>query len=151
MNEARVAKLATSVSTVMEELIDILERENQALQEHNPAAIAGMNREKVTAARAYELKMKALCEATTDLSDLDGEYTATLERLAEILDPLADENARLLKVAMEANRRLLESVTDALQALDPVASGYTPKGVVADDGAKTAKSSVVPISIDHSL
>ncbi|MBK8908779.1 MAG: flagellar export chaperone FlgN [Rhodospirillales bacterium] len=151
MNETKATRLATGVGEAMEQLIDILKRENQALIERDTAAVAGMVREKAAAARAYELKMKALCEALNDLGNLDGRYTETLERLGAVLEPLVEENARLLKVAMEANRRLLAAVGEAIRSLNPIASAYNPKGARNGDKAAKPMAPVVPISVDHSL
>lgn len=151
MNETKVTRLATGVGQAMEQLIDILKRENQALMDRDVAAVAGMVREKSAAARAYETRMKALCEALDERGELDGRYTESLERLGEVLEPLAEDNARLLKVAMEANRRLLAAVGDAIRSLNPIASAYTPKGALNGDKAVKPMATVVPLKVDHTL
>jgi flagellar biosynthesis/type III secretory pathway chaperone len=149
MNATKVEKLAAGVANAMEHLASVLERENAALTEFRPETVVALVREKSTAVRAYEAKIRALRQETADLSALDDQRRRDLRELGEMLAPLANDNERLLRVAIEANRRLLDAFADAVRTLSGEASAYSRRGTVASRGVTAAKR--IALSVNQSL
>ncbi len=146
---SKAAMLASGLADAMAHLADVLERENEALLAGRPRAIAGLLREKNAAARSYEAKITALRDETADFRDLDGAKRNELAGLAAALAPLAEDNARLLKVAIEVNHRLLDAVADAVKAVSPAANAYSRSGSPGNGGA--AAPAGVALTVNRSL
>jgi flagellar biosynthesis/type III secretory pathway chaperone len=149
MNATKAEKLAAGVANAMEHLASVLERENAALTEFRPETVVALVREKSTAVRSYEAKIRALRQETSDLASLDDQRRRHLRQLGEMLAPLANENERLLRVAIEANRRLLDAFVDAVCSLSGEAANYSRRGTVG--GRSVSGGKRVALSVNQTL
>lgn len=147
--EAKIKDLITLTGN----LADLLERENTALREHRPADVAGLLNEKQTLSRVYEariIRFAKLSETPEAFKDMDPELLERLKTLGGKVNTLMDVNERLLKVAIEANRRVMEAIADAVKSNAPGPGVYSANGAVRDNGGKAA-TMTSPVSVNRSL
>ncbi len=131
----------------------LLETENKALREHRAADVKPLLEEKTSLCRAYENKVLALDELSRmpdQFEDVDRDPIERLRGLGEKVRLLIEENSRLLKVSIEANKRVLDAVAEAIKENSPAAGIYTARGAV-DPGNTKAASQTTPISVNRSL
>ncbi len=147
--EAKIKDLITLTGN----LADLLERENIALREHRPADVAGLLNEKQTLSRVYEariIRFGKLTETPDAFKDMNPELLERLKALGGKVNALMDVNERLLKVAIEANQRVMEAIANAVKGNNPGPGVYSASGVVRDDPGK-AGSMTSPVSVNRSL
>ncbi len=147
--EAKIKDLITLTGN----LADLLERENTALREHRPADVAGLLNEKQTLSRVYEariIRFSKLSETPEAFKDMDPGLLERLKTLGAKVNALMDVNERLLKVAIEANQRVMEAIANAVKSHSPGPGIYSANGAVRDDPGKAA-SMTSPISVNRSL
>lgn len=131
----------------------LLEAENRALREHRSADVKLLLEEKNSLCRAYESRVLALNELSKEPEQFEGVDRDLIERLhglSEEVQLLVEENSRLLKVSIEANKRVLDAVAEAIKESGASAGIYTARGAV-DPGNTTAASQTTPISVNRSL
>lgn len=131
-------------------LADVVERENGALAAHERTNFDEILDEKATLGRIYETRMQALDKDASDVAEIEPELRDDLKAVGTRLRTLVDENARLLKVAIEANRRVVDLIAEAVKASTPGPGVYGAKGVVGGSRNRAAPASL-PLSLDHSL
>jgi len=129
-------------------LADLLSRENEALRTKNNEALNEILDEKVTLGRVYESRVMGLTEDPDALEGIEMEQRERLRALGGKVNGLIEENARLLKVAIETNRRVVNLIAEAVKASAPSAGTYSQTGATGMD-QQTAQN--VAISIDHTL
>ena len=131
-------------------LADILERENTALKERNHQDIHRLLDEKVTIGRVYESRLLALQENPSILDEADNELKERLKVLGENVNELVEKNALLLKVAIEANRRVVDLIAEAVSEASPSAGTYSAKGS-KDALTQSHRPQNISISLDQVL
>jgi len=112
-------------------LVDILERENDALSNRRNAELRDILDEKVTLSRVYESRMQVISEKPELLDDVDADLREKLQNLGQQVSTLIESNGRLLKVAMTVNRRVVELIAEAVREATPSAGTYGAKGTAA--------------------
>ena len=130
-------------------LVGLLERENDALSNRKYSGINEILDEKVTLGRVYESRIMGLTDDPAALEQVDRELRERLRSLGEKVNGLIEENAELLKIGIEANRRVVDMIAEAVKASVPSAGTYSANGA-ADVEQHTASNNVA-ISIDHTL
>jgi len=131
-------------------LADLLLRENDALRNKNNGVLNEILDEKVTLGRVYESRVMGFTEDPEALEGVDQEQRDRLRALGEKVNGLIEENASLLKIAIETNRRVVNLIAEAVKASVPSAGTYSPTGATGGiDHHGAAKN--VAISIDHTL
>jgi hypothetical protein len=131
----------------------LLETENRALREHRAADVELLLEEKTGLGRAYESRVLALNELSKDpdqFEEVDRDLIERLHGLGEKVQLLIEENSRLLKVSIKANKMVLDAVAEAIKESGGGAGIYTARGAV-DPGNTTAASQTTPISVNRSL
>jgi len=131
-------------------LADILERENAALASRDHQ---GMNRlldEKVTIGRIYESRLLAIEENPSLLDDVDEELKERLKSLGEKINSMIEKNGMLLKAAIEANRRVVDLIAEAVRDATPNAGTYSSKGSTEIPN-QSHKPQNVSITLDQTL
>ncbi len=131
-------------------LADLLERENQSLEDKQSKDLNEILDEKVTLGRVYESRIIGLTENPEVLKEVD---TGLRERLRDIgvkVNGLIEENAKLLKIAIEANRRVVNLIAEAVKASAPGTGTYSSSGIAGAADHHGAPKNVA-ISIDHTL
>lgn len=136
--------------TITGRLVDLLDRENSALVNNQNKDLSEILDEKVTLGRVYESRILGLAEASSDAIDsVDLELRDRLRGLGNKANDLIEENAKLLKVAIEANRRVVNMIAEAVKASVPSAGTYAPNGAHAIEHHAATKNAA--IAVDHTL
>ena len=131
-------------------LAELLQRENDALKNHRSQEVRDLLDEKATLSRVYETRFKGLSEQSEIFEQADLDIRERLKALGDKVQALIDENARLLKTAIEANRRVVDLIAEAVREQQPSAGVYGANGVTSQDGAKAAGQQVA-FSLDQNL
>lgn len=129
-------------------LADVLAQENDALRAKKPAVIVSLLDHKLALCRAYENRFKLIAEKPASLNDVDAEGRNRLKGLGETIHGLMEENAVLLRAAIEAHRRIMDVIGDAVRSAKPSANTYSRKGVA---GVASRRSEPAPLTLDRSL
>ena len=131
-------------------LADLLERENVALREKQNKELNEILDEKVTLGRVYESRIMGLTEDPEALDNVDKELLERLRGIGEKVNGLIEDNAKMLKIAIEANRRVVNLIAEAVKASVPSAGTYSPTGGTGTHDPRGAPNNVA-LSIDHTL
>ncbi len=131
---------------VCERMIEILHIENDALEAQNPKAMADTLSEKDKLSRLYERHTRAIAIDTKSFAELDDDLRTTLKELSEEMDTLIERNARMLKMNIDLNRRVLMKFADVAKKMTPHSGTYADDANVGTRGETTS-----PISINETL
>ena len=131
-------------------LADLLERENLALREKQNKELNEILDEKVTLGRVYESRIMGLTEDPEALDNVDKELLERLRGIGEKVNGLIEDNAKMLKIAIEANRRVVNLIAESVKASVPSAGTYSPTGATGTQDHRAAPKNVA-ISVDHTL
>ncbi len=123
-----VAKRMTDLVNVTTRLIDVLERENELLRERRYNELNLILDEKETIARVYQARIMGLEENPDVLNDATEEDRGHLRELAQKVDTLMAQNARMLEVAMVVSKRIVDLVAEAVKDAQPTSGAYSKKG-----------------------
>lgn len=145
-----VAALTSAVVDTAACLVAAISAENAALREGSARRMTEIAERKAAARSAYEAKLTALRSASDDFSGLEDGERRTLRRAGEQLTAVTAENLLLLKAAMEANRRLMDAVAEALRAAMRGAGVYSQSGTVAGAFSGAAPTSMA-VSVNRAL
>ena len=129
-------------------LATLLERENLALRARRTAEVGDILSEKNALIRAFESRVEGLAEQADDLAQVDPDLRERLAGIGHKVNRLTDENARLLKIGIEVNRRVMDSVAEAVKSSRPGAGTYSANGAV-ESGRNGHRN--VSISVDRTL
>ena len=134
-------------------LADLLTRENRALREHRTPDVTALLEEKNTLSRVYESRVSRLSKISEKpqiMTQVNADLRERLRNLGEKVNGLMEDNAKLLKSAIDANRRVVEAIAEAVKSGQPGPGTYSANGSV-DAGGNTAASQTTPISVNRSL
>ena len=131
-------------------LVDLLTQENAALRAKRHEDVAALLEKKASLGRAYESRVQGLVEKPDSLAQVDQALCQRLRDLGEMMRGLMEENALLLKVAIEASRRVVQSVSEAVKSSQPGPGTYAANGAVGTPSNGTAPRNLA-ISVDQSL
>lgn len=131
-------------------LVELMTQENAALHAKRHEDVAALLEKKISLGRAYESRVQGLVEKPDSLAQVDQALRQRLRGLAEKMHGLMEENARLLKVAIEAGRRVVESVSEAVKSSQPGPGTYSANGAVGTPRNGAAPRNLA-ISVDQSL
>ena len=131
-------------------LAELLERENEALQNKRHSEFNEILDEKVTLGRVYESRIMGLTKDSEGLDNVDADLLDRLRSLGGKVHGLMEENAQYLKVAIEANRRVVDLIAEAVKENSPNAGTYSQKGMLGGT-TKGDAAQIAPFSLDQSL
>lgn len=122
-------KKLSRLLTLMSELCSVLKKENTLLKKQRQSECAALLEQKTKLSSAYEESFTYFSQRAEMLKALPEKQKQILRKAALTLEKLTKENARLLKINMEATSRLLnaivQDVTEQTQAQTPL---YTRQG-----------------------
>lgn len=121
-----LTKRVNDLIVITGRLADLLERENVALREKRNKELNEILDEKVTLGRVYESRIMVLTEDPEALDRVDQELCKRLRGIGEKVNGLIEDNAKMLKIAIEANRRVVNLIAEAVKASVPSAGTYSP-------------------------
>lgn len=135
---------------ITERLADILKRENSALRNRRSQELHALLDDKVTLSRVYETRMQFYNENPNALSDATPELREKLRTMGALTSELLHENAKMLKVAIEANRKVVDMIATAVKNVTPSSGTYRANGIT---GLSDHKSEVqgIALSLDQTL
>ena len=142
-NEERVNDLIF----ICERMIEILTVENKALRAHQAEVIKERLEEKTQLSLFYERHMKSLQKKPDCFKGMDDDLLTNLRELGDEMQELLDENGRLLKVAMDSNRKFIRRVGEAAQQHAPHSGTYAQNAQAGSQGAAAA----APVSLNQEL
>ena len=131
---------------VCERMIDILKNENQALEDKNPRALADTLTEKDKLSRLYERHTRGIAQNLDDFKALDERVREGLKQMSNEVDELVEQNARMLKMNIDLNRRVLLKFADVAKKMTPHSGTYADDANIGVRGENTA-----PISLNETL
>ncbi|MDH5749632.1 MAG: hypothetical protein OEY85_10025 [Rhodospirillales bacterium] len=135
---------------INERLVDVLKRENAALTALRTEELKDLKSDKESLTRAYESRVLGVYKNIDDLSQVDKDLLERLGILCGKVDALVEENTLLLRVGMEANRRVVDMIAEAVKSLNSGAQTYSGTGAMAH-GNLRKNQPVGSISINETL
>ncbi|MBM3565047.1 MAG: flagellar protein FlgN [Alphaproteobacteria bacterium] len=146
-----INKRLSELILISGQLADMLDRENDALARYDRKTFVSLVEEKTRLGRIYETQMIGLSKSKEeDFVDADPDLRDRLRALGDEVRDLIARNARLLKIAIEANRRVVDAIADAVKSSVPNPGVYGGQGRVAAAGSH-AHPSGPALSFDRSL
>lgn len=140
---------AHQFNLVAEQLIGLLTEENAALRTHDTSVSRRRGDEKTRLANAYAALFAGFAKDETALAGLEAETRGVMGEVGRTLEVLTEENGRLLKIAMQSSRTVLDIVAEAAKAIQPTAGTYGAHGRVGEGRRHGSRG--VPLSVDESL
>jgi len=138
------------IMLIIERLSDVLERENAALKDRKIQEVHALLDDKVTLSRVYETRMQYYNENPDELTNVSPELRDKLSTVGANISKLLQQNAAMLKVAIEANRKVVDMIAAAVKSATPGPGTYGSNGV---PGLPDHKSQVqgMALSLDQTL
>ena len=136
---------------ISEHLIRLLHKENVALVGQDNTTVAALLDEKDALCRAYEQRALVLSKFSDELRDeeIEQDRIELVRDMGAQINTLIEENANLLRAAIEANSLVMSLVAQAVRETQSSAGTYGANGDVTH---KTLKSPTdVAVSYDQSL
>lgn len=143
-------KRVNDLIVITDRLADLLERENAALREKKTKVLNEILDEKVTLGRVYESRIMGLTEDPEALDNVDKELLERLRGIGEKVNGLIEDNAKMLKIAIEANRRVVNLIAESVMASVPSAGTYSPTGATGTQDHRAAPKNA-SMSVDRTL
>ena len=140
----------TDLITVTGRLIELLERENDALTNRQTDVVHDLLDEKTALSRVYETRFNSLTEKPEILQHSDPKLREQLVVLAGRVEELMAQNTKLLGAAIEVNSQVVDLIAEAVRNEQPSAGIYSSDAVTSEDGANAAGRHVA-LSIDQTL
>lgn len=137
MNAIPEKKLTTMLA-IMGELCKILKKENMLLKKQRQVECVSFLDQKSKISAAYEQAFSYFAEHKSILSSLPEKQKKMFRMAAVTLSDLTTENARLLKINIEASSRLLGAIVQDVKEQSKNTNLYTPQGEVESDGGNPA-------------
>ncbi len=131
-------------------LTELLDKENGALKAGRTDEVSPLLKDKTALGRAYESRFRGLAEETVALKAVDASLRERLRGVAEKVEQRMRQNEALLRVALEAHRRVVQVIAEAVQASQPSAGTYSPAGTVSP-ADRAARGPVAALTINQSL
>ena len=100
--------------------------------------------------RIYETRVKGLPKGPEALDAAPPELRDKLREMGEKVNLMVEENGRLLKITIEANRRVVELVAESVKLQKRGPGIYSAKGL-ADGGKRSSAPQNLAISVNQSL
>jgi len=135
---------------ITERLATLLMKENKALTDKNAKEATRYLEEKSNLSRIYESRIKGMMDNPSALAAVDPELRQKLRDWGEKVNLMIQENARLLKITIEANRRVVEMVATAVKSQQPGPGIYSAKGTANKSDVHSAPRNLA-LSLDRSL
>ncbi len=144
------AQLLSDLATDTARLIMAIDAETAALRHRDLSAFADLGKTKAAAVSVWEKRMMAIDRTAGGMRALPPEDRRVLDALAVRLAAATEENVRLLRIAVDAGRRTMKSVAEAVKAMAPGPAVYSRDGSQAAP-SRTGVKPAVAVSFDRSL
>jgi hypothetical protein len=135
---------------ITERLANLLTKENKALNDKDANEATQYLDEKGNLSRIYETRIQGLIDDPSILANAAPELRDKLRELGETVNIMIKENAQLLKITIEANRRVVSMVAAAVKTQQPGPGTYSAKGTADKNDVHSAPRNLA-LSLDQSL
>ena len=135
---------------ITERLATLLKKENRALNDKDANEATQYLDEKGNLSRIYETRIQGLIDNPSILANAAPELRDKLRELGESVNVMIQENAQLLKITIEANRRVVAMVAEAVKTQQPGPGTYSAKGTADKNDVHSAPRNLA-LSLDRSL
>ena len=135
---------------ITERLANLLTKENKALNDKDANEATQYLDEKSNLSRIYETRIQGLMDDPSILANAAPELRDKLRELGQSVNVMIQENAQLLKITIEANRRVVSMVAAAVKTQQPGPGTYSAKGTADKNDVHSAPRNLAP-SLDRSL
>ncbi len=142
------AALGGRLAAEARRLTDILGRESKLLEGMDPIALAALLPDKREATASYRALIEQVARRPELLGELGAGEKADLRAAAADLASATEANARALKAGIDANRRLVGAIAEAVQKKHDPADFYQSSGRV---GQATPNGAPPAVSFNHVL
>lgn len=143
MTEEQIEVKIGVLMDTMTHLANVLVQENNALKEHKVEVVTALQEQKQTFGNNYYGQMQYVAANPKMFLALDAKGREELRKTARALDEAMRENERLLKLGIEVNEKIMETIIDAAKKHDQRNSVY------AANGALGLGAQMAPISCDQ--
>lgn len=135
---------------ITERLEALLTKENKALSDKDAKVATSYLDEKNNLSRIYESRTKGIMDNISALASVEPELRTKLRELGEKVNVMIRQNAQLLKITIDANRRVVEMVAEAVKSQQPGPGIYSAKGTANKSDVHSAPRNM-SLSLDQSL
>ena len=135
---------------ITERLANLLTKENKALNDKDANEATQYLDEKSNLSRIYETRIQGLMDDPSILANAAPELRDKLRELGQSVNVMIQENAQLLKITIEANRRVVSMVAAAVKTQHPGPGTYSAKGTADKNDVHSAPRNLA-LSLDRSL
>ena len=131
-------------------LDELLERENAALERHDADSVGDLLDEKRKLVRAYEIRLRGFEEDPASLKEVDETTRDELADLGTRLTEQMEQNARMLEVAVETSRAVVDSIVEGAKAQQSGATTYTSGATAAAERTRPGARGAA-LTVDQTL
>ncbi len=117
----------------IEQLIAMIANENVLLKAHDVDGIQDLHNEKLRLVRRIELRKELISRHPEHVMSWTLDQKHQLASLQHVLEDHLAENLMRTQIAQRINRKVVDSVVEALEQKRNISSGYNQTGQVAKD------------------
>ena len=145
-----IDKQINDLIIITKRLIEILEKENKILQNHEHFHVNEYLDDKTNISRIYETKYQALIDGSNSFKNLTDDQKSALKRISDEVNEIVEKNGLLLNVAIEANKNVVALIAEAVKEASQKTETYGASGTNSVSAAR-AESQSNAFSIDQTL
>ncbi|MEQ8442038.1 MAG: hypothetical protein RIM33_08335 [Alphaproteobacteria bacterium] len=126
---------AQNLIEVLEDLIDVLERENAMLDRPRAHDLKPVVEEKQALFKLYNDQIAEIATDSSFLGDLPDDIRDQLKQLAEAFEKTMAKNRRKLEILTRSSQQIVDCIVDAAKKAAGHVPHYGRAGSVAKEGA----------------
>jgi flagellar biosynthesis/type III secretory pathway chaperone len=134
---------------VASRLVRLLELETSLLRDMRPGAISELQDEKMRLVRGYESMASEIREDPERLAAISDAARQELRNAVSLFEEAAENNARALAAAQDANERLLKAIVQAATDTTADTKTYASDGGLRKNGKRDTKG--ISLTINQEL
>lgn len=128
---------------LMEDLVELLQRENALLERPRSRELGPVIEEKQALFKLYEEQVHAIANDNAFAAELEPELRQRLKDVGERFEDLARINERKLKLVSDASQKIVDVIADAARRAAGHIDGYGQSGA---SHARPARSAPVALN-----
>ncbi|MBP5856974.1 hypothetical protein KAJ83_08135 [Marivibrio halodurans] len=136
---------AHNLIALMEDLVDLLQRENALLERPRSTELGPVIEEKQALFKLYEEQVHAIAQDATFASDLEPDLRERMKDVGSRFEDLARVNERKLKLVSDASQKIVDVIADAARRASGHVEGY---GKTGDSRGRPVRSA--PVALNRS-
>jgi septation ring formation regulator EzrA len=141
-------KRISDLIVILERFNQLLELENDALRHYRAGDVQALLEDKAALSRVYENRARGIMQDPSVLAQVDDKLREQLKELTAASNALVAENTHLLKVSIESQKIVLETIKNAVKDARGGPHSYSPVG---SSGRVNSRAGSAPVAVDQSL